>query len=634
MKNKILAITIRTLSVGFVLFQLITAATGSLPPLVQRPIHVFFAVTLTFLLVGAKKYEREEGKRKSISIGDLILIIIMTVSVVFILVNYNALMFWPFSDSIWVNMLAASTILIAMESSRRRVGITFPLLTALAAIYAFWGHLIPGYWGHAPLSATTILDTLFLTDAGVWGLVTGVSATLVAMFIIFGSFLLFTGGGQTLIDASVLVAAKMWGGGAKVAVISSAFFGMLSGSGVANSAATGNFTIPLMKNAGYPPEYAAAVEATASSGGSITPPIMGSTAFIMAELTGRPYLAVMTAAIIPSFLFYLTLLFSVDCYARKKRLPPLPSETVKSVRSVFSWRRLVPIVLPVSALVGLLINGFSAYFSAFWACIAAVASFIICANSISQLKANLKKTIDGFEGAGKALASIAPLLVCASIVVTLIQLTGISVKLTDLIMSLGKTSVLLSLMLGAMVAMILGMGVPVNAAYILCAAVVAPGLSKMGLSVLAVHMFIMYFACLANITPPICPAVFVTAGIAGSNWWNTGWLSARLGFIKYIIPFIFAFDVTLIMQGPGSAILLSLAQVTYASILMVIGIEGFFLIKVNALFRILFLISGMLVLLPQMQLTQIGFVLSIPLSLFMFWQWKKNRPTTKIKATV
>lgn len=467
MKHKIIAISIKLLSVGFVLFHLITAATGSLQPLVQRPIHVLFAVTLTFLLVGAKKHEHEKGTRKSISIGDLIVIIIVTVSCAFILLSYDTLMTWPFSDSIWVNMLAAATILIVMESARRRVGITFPILTGVVAGYAFWGHLIPGYWGHAPLSPETILNTLFLTDVGVWGLVTGVSATLVAMFIIFGGFLLFTGGGQTLIDAAVLVAAKMWGGGAKVAVISSAFFGMLSGSGVANSAATGNFTIPLMKKAGYKADYAAAVEATASSGGSITPPIMGSTAFIMAELTGRSYLSVMTAAIIPSFLFYLTLFFSIDCYARKRRLPPLPPETVKSVRKVFTWRRLIPIVLPVSALVGMLLSGFSAYFAAFWACLAAIASYIVCAPSLSQIKERLKKTIVGFEGAGKSLAAIAPLLVCASIVVSLIQLTGISVKLSDLIMNLGQHSALLSLMLGALVAMILGMGVPVNAAYIL-----------------------------------------------------------------------------------------------------------------------------------------------------------------------
>jgi TRAP transporter 4TM/12TM fusion protein len=628
LSNRTISLGTRIIAIGFVLFHLYTAAMGSLYPLQQRPIHVAFAVVLTFALVSAKKGTGES--RTKIPVWDWLLIGLTLLSCGYIVVNSETLMAFGGRNLVREAALSGLLLLLILETGRRRLGLTFPIIVTVALLYTSFGHYIPGYWGHAPIRLQFLLEALYVTDVGIWGLITGVSATLVALFVIFGAFMLFTGGGQTLMDIAVKLAGRVSGGAAKIATLASAFFGMISGSAVANSAATGNFTIPLMKKLGYGSEYAAAVEATASTGGAFTPPVMGAVAFVLAEMTGTPYVTVMIAAVIPSFLFYFGVFISIDFYARKKRLPPVPPEMIPSTRSIFTWVKIGPVFFPVVALVGLLMSGFSPFYAAFWGCIAAVFMYNISGN-ISGTKTRLKKTLDSLEAAGKSLASVVPLLVCASIFVGLIGLSGIGVKFTELAMTLGEISPFMALLVAAIVAIILGMGLPAPAAYVLCAAVVAPGIVKLGIPMLAAHMFVMYFACISCITPPVAPAVFVTSGIAQSNWMRTGWRSVRLAFIIYVIPFMFAYNTSLIMQGSASNILASLTVTLWITLILVISSEGFFLARVGIISRLCFFASGVLLLIPnQFLLTIAGIALSVLTMIITLLTWYKSRHTASI----
>jgi len=620
--NRAVSVSIKIIAVAFVFFHLYTAVTGTLGFLQQRPIHVLFALTLTFALVNARG--REE--RTKIPIWDLGLIALTLLSTGYILIRSEFLMAnAPLFRMPLEFPLAVIMVLLLLEAGRRRIGLTFPILTSVAMLYAVFGHLIPGHWGHAPISAKYMLEALYISSTGIWGLLTGLSATVIAMFIIFGAFILFTEGGQTLVELSIALAGRMWGGAAKVAAVASAFFGMISGSAIANTAATGNFTIPLMKRLGYSSEFAGAVEATASTGGIFTPPVMGATAFILAEFVGLPYVRVMGAAMIPAFLFFFGVFFSIDHHARKLRLAPVPPELIPPLRSAASVRKLAPVVIPAAVLVGALLTGFSAFYSAFWGCCAALFMYLVTTPSIAAFKARLKTFVDGLEAAGKTLANVVPLLACAAIVIGLISLTGIGVKFSELIMSLGQAHILLALVMGAIVAIILGMGLPAAAAFVLCAAVVAPGLVKLGVWPLAAHMFILYYACISGITPPVCPNVFVASAIAGSNWLKTAWQAVRLAFIIYIIPFIFVFAHPLLMEGSVTSILTLFVAATWATFLLTIGFGGFFLTNVGPILRLVFFASAILILLPIPQFTAVGAVLSVLAMFLLLRRWFKSR---------
>jgi TRAP transporter 4TM/12TM fusion protein len=371
-------------------------------------------------------------------------------------------------------------------------------------------------------------------------LLVGVASTTIGAFILFGSVLLFTGGGQTFMDLAVRLSGRSPGGAAKIATVASGLFGMISGSAVANVATTGNFTIPLMKRLGYSPALAGGIEAVASTGGQIAPPVMGAAAFVMAEIIGRSYFDIAKAAILPAFLYYLGAFATIHFIALNRGLRIVPESEMPAWRSVLALHRIGPILIAFAALLFGILTGRSVQTAAFYGVVGLFASYLVLnVRSPKDLYAALKIIVNSLEDAGKALVMIGVLLAGAQILVSMVNMTGLGVTLSTMIVALANNSIWLIAVVTALVCMVLGMGIPTTAAYVLVAAVLAPALTKVGVSPIVAHMFVFYYATISVITPPVCVAVFVAAGIAQTNWLAVAREACKLGAVTYVIPFMF-----------------------------------------------------------------------------------------------
>ncbi len=590
-------------AVAFVAFHIYTSFAGPFPNLKQRAIHVGFAMILAFCLMRPTK-KKINDTWKSLFLGvDVLFILITIIACGYIFVNYNWIMDHAAESTNLQLLLGTVLILLTLETGRRTIGIVFPVFTLCFFLYALYGQYIPdiplvgdylSYWGHRGFSMKHIIQVMYLSDKGLWGFVTGVSSTIVAIFIIFGGFLLATGAGDTFMDFATRFTGRFQGGAAKASLIASAFFGMLSGSAVANTATTGNFTIPLMKRLNYGKEFAAGVEATASAGGQITPPIMGSAAFLMAELLEMTYVKVAICAIIPAYLFFVAVFFSIHFESCRRRLKPLPEGHMKPFAKILKPSRSIPLLLPVTLLIGMMFNGFTPETSVFWAIVTLSILYVFSSGKISEIKQRVFKLITGMSVSGKSLIKVVPLLVCANIIVSLITLTGIGVNLSEVIFSLSGTHTYFALVLAALVALMMGMGVPTPAAYLLSATVVAPSLVHMGFEPIAAHMFVLYFAILSVLTPPVCPGVYVAAGIAGGDWLKTAWVAIRLAIVTYLLPFMFILNTSLLMLGSTSMILWSVAAATIGVCILAAGTMGYLLNDLGTITRFVLIAAALL----------------------------------------
>jgi len=595
-------ILLSAVAITFVSFQIYTGFAGPLPNLKQRAIHVGFALILTFFIM--RPTRRKRGNTwVSLFLGiDMIFILLAIISCGYIFFNYNWIMEHPAESTNIQLFFGTAALILALEAGRRTIGIIFPVLTVIFLLYALLGQYIPdipligdylSYWGHRGFSLKHIIQVMYLSDKGLWGFITGVSSTIVAIFIIFGGFLLSTGAGDTFMDLAARLTGRFLGGAAKVSVVVSAFFGMLSGSAVANTATTGNFTIPLMKRLRYGNEFAAGVEATASAGGQITPPIMGSAAFLMAELLEMTYIKVAICAIIPAYLFFISVFFAIHFESARRNLESVPKDHIKPLGTILKPSRSIPLLIPVVLLIVLMMQGRTPETAAFWAIAVLSMLYIFSTFKVSEIKKRIYGLIAGMNTVGRSLIKVVPLLVCANIIVSLITLTGIGVNISEIIIGLSGSHSYLALGLAAIVALMLGMGVPTPAAYLLGAAVVAPSLINMGFEPIASHMFVLYFAILSVLTPPVCPGVYVAAGIANADWLKTAWVAIRLAIVKYILPFMFILNTSLLMLGPTSKIIWSVATATMGAYMIAAGTMGFLVKNIGIVMRIV-LIAGAL----------------------------------------
>lgn len=611
-------ILVSALAVAFVSFHIYTGFAGPLPNLKQRAIHVGFAMVLVFCLMRPTK-KKIGDTWTSLFLRVDILFIAMTVAACgYIFFNYNWIMEHAAESTSIQLFLGTILIFLTLETGRRTIGIVFPLLTVCFFIYALFGQYIPdiplvgdylSYWGHRGFSMKHIIQVMYLSDKGLWGFVTGVSSTIVAIFIIFGGFLLSTGAGDTFMDFATRFTGRFLGGAAKASLMASAFFGMLSGSAVANTATTGNFTIPLMKRLKYGKEFSAGVEATASAGGQITPPIMGSAAFLMAELLEMTYIKVAICAIIPAFLFFASVFFAIHFESGRRKLKPLPKEHIKPFREILTPSRSIPLVVPVTLLIVLMLKGLTPEASVFWAIVTLSILYVFSTRNAVEIKSRLYGLVSGMNVAGRSLIKVVPLLVCANIIVSLITLTGIGVNISEVIFSLSGTHTYLALVLAAIVALMMGMGVPTPAAYLLSATVVAPSLVHMGFEPIAAHMFVLYFAILSVLTPPVCPSVYVAAGIADADWLKTAWVAIRLAIVKYILPFMFILNTSLLMLGSTSGIIISVVSATIGVCMIAAGTMGYLLEDLGAVTRVALIVGSLLCFTGSPIYVAIGFVL-------------------------
>jgi TRAP transporter 4TM/12TM fusion protein len=598
---------VRLVAIAFALFQVGTAAPffGAYPDLIQRSTHLTFAFVLCFFLYPLRPGRSPAGRP---SVVDWAFAAVTLVGFGYLVIHYNWIMENP-SDSTRTGIVLGTLVtLLTLEAARRTIGPTFAVLAALGIAYTLFGAWIPGTWGHRGFSWISIQESLYLSTQGILGTVTGISATLVAIFLVFGAILYHTGGGETFVDLAKLIAGRSYGGPAKVSVFSSAFFGTISGSAVANVVVDGIFNIPLMKRLRYKPEFAAAVEATASTGGQIMPPVMGAGAFVMAELLQIPYVQVAIAAALPAILYYLGCGASIHFEARRQRLETIPRELLPRAREVFAWRRSAALFVPVVLLTYFLLRGYTAGTSTFWSIVASLVIYLVSATSWQDFRLRCAGVVQALEAGGKGIVLIATLIAAAGILIGVINLTGIGIKLSEFIIGASGQSLLTALFFAMVVCIILGMGLPTTAAYVLAASVVAPALIKLGALPLAAHLFVFYFAIISAITPPVCAAVYVAAAIARANWVRTGLIATRLGLAGFIVPYMFVFAPALLWRGEWLEIGWATVTACVGVIALAAGSMGFFVRPAGWAERLALIGAALLLIKPGIYTDMVGFV--------------------------
>ena len=591
------------MSVLLVLFHLITSGFGVLPDLQQRAVHLFFTISMTFLLTPASKKKKGTSE---LPVYDIILAVAAAVCCGYIFFIYNKVLWKPLQWlSIWDHVFAILLVLLLLEASRRAVGMTFPVMATLFFIYAHWGYLFPGRWGHRGMTLDFIFQTFYHTTTGIWGTMVGMSATMLAMFGIFGAVLSATGGSQTFIKLGSALTGKSTGGSGKVALIASGLFGMVSGSAPANVVATGTFTIPMMKKSGYKNEWAAAISAVGASGGLIMPPIMGAGAFIMSQLIGVPYITIAKAAIPSAFLYYFSAFICVHYFSKKNGIAG------STVSGKVSIKETAVIFIPIALFLVFLILGYTVTIGAFYASLAGLATCLIIyaieEKAFAQTAKRFGKLCAGTTlGGARSIVTLSGLLAGSQIVITLVNMSGFGVKLASLIVSIGRDQLFICLLLSMVVCIIMGMGLPVTAAYVLGAAVLIPALTTLEVPLLAAHLFVFYFATLGNITPPVCAAVYLSAGLADANWLRTGWLSCMMAIPAFIVPYTFAYDEAFLLNGPFTGILLALVTATCGVFFTALAVAGFSRRKLQMLWRVLLFLGGITMIIPNVKVSLMG----------------------------
>lgn len=543
------------------IFQLYVALMGPPEAYVMRGIHLAFALALTFLILPGLRKRTER-----ISMLDVALALMATAGAVYPMINLTYVVTrMPYVDDpiVYDYIFGGLLTLTLLEATRRATGIALPAIAVFFIVYALT-------LGNQPLG--TVLDQTYLTTEGIFGIPLYVSATYVMLFILFGAFVERSGAGQLFMDAALALTGHTAGGPAKVSVVTSSLFGTVSGSAVANVMTTGPFTIPMMKRTGYNPAFAGGVEAVASTGGQLMPPIMGAAAFVMAEFLGVSYLTVAIFAIVPSLLYYLAVFMAVHFEAHRLGLKGLPKADLPRLGTVLRERG--HLFIPLIVIIVTLLSGRSAAFAA----VCGIASVL----PTTWLKANTRRTftlpviIDTLANGAKNTVIVALACACAGIVVGAITLTGAGLEFTGIVLVLSNNSLVLALVLTMVAGMLVGMGLPTTPAYIVQVALLVPALVKLGIQVEAAHLFVLYFAVLSAITPPVAIAVFAATGISRAGLMETSWAAVKLGLTGYIIPFMFVFGPSLLLIGDWNTILVSVITAAIGVTCLAGGLHGYF----------------------------------------------------------
>lgn len=516
---------------------------------------------------------------------------------------------------------------LVVEAARRVLGWAFVGVVLAFTLYALLGRFVPGIFHHFGLPVNDLVLRLSLSQQGVLSMPMSVVSTQVVFFMIFAAFLQAGGGAEFIVNLSRAVFGRTRGGPAKMAVSASCLFGMISGSAVANVATTGMITIPLMKRIGYTPQKAGAIEALASSGGQFMPPIMGASAFLMAEFIGVTYWAVVVAAFLPALLYYVALFVLVDIEAVRTGLSGLPSSELPPFRRALSrgWVFVPPLFILVFLLGGVRL-------SATWSCLWALVSLVLFSLVYKQTRMTPRVVYRSLDRGMGSMTDITVACAAAGIVMGVVYATNFGIALSSMLIELSHGILLILLLLTAIVSLILGMGMTTVACYLFLSMLVAPALVKMGIPVMAAHLFIFYFGCLSAITPPVCLASYVGAGIAGVKPMAVGWLAAAWGSIAYILPFFFVYNPALMLQGPPGEIALAFVSGVLGAICFAAGIQSYFRGKLNGVQRLLFFIIGLAMIYPGWRSDATGLALFALVTLWQRSQTRKSGFSTAIDS--
>jgi TRAP transporter 4TM/12TM fusion protein len=597
----------------FAIVQLVLPIFVSLIDLQLRAIHIISGISLASL---AYPYRKSDQENNEISLWDLFLIAIVIIANVNTFLKAMQIYMIPGSASTFDLIIGSLLILVILDSARRSVGWAIPIFVAVLFLYIIIGPKLTGIWRLPGLSWKFVINSVYFSALGIYGSITGMSATFIAMFIIFGALISGAGGGKTFIDIALALTGRYRGGPAKTAVVSSALFGSISGSGVANVSVTGNYTIPLMKRLGYSPDFAAGVEAIASTGGGITPPIMSISAFIMAEFLGIPYLKVIAYALIPCLLYYTGVFAGVHFETVRKGLSAVPKSEIPSWQSILKFKRIASLIIPTGVLLYFIAIGRALIFAGFYACVAVIIVFLLSSLSLSGLKENIIKIGNGLSEGGLGLSKIVPILVSVNILVNMIGITGIAPKISELILSIGGDNLLLALLIATIIPFILGTSLPVVPTYILSLSILSPSLLKLGIDQIALHLFFIYWSLLGGVTPPTCTQAIVAAGIAKSNWLKTALVAVKLGIVAFIIPYFFVLNPALVGRDNVWSVITYTVSAFFGALLLAYGFFGRIKSHFNSIFRILYVGSGFLLMCPKHILSIIGIGIGLPVFLY------------------
>lgn len=610
------------IAVGLALFHLYTGYFGVLVALLQKSIHIQAVMALVFLM---RPLSERYKDHPLIIAADLLFLAAAMVAFGYVTFHYEYItnregLASPVSPSEYAMGVAA--ILLLLEAVRRCAGWPLAAVTGTALIYAMVGPYLPGILAHRGWSLYYLISYLYLDQEGIYGLPLSISATYAALYILFGAFLGVTGAGQFFIDLACSLAGKSRGGPAKIAVISSALFGSVSGTPVANVYGTGSFTIPMMIRLGYQRHFAGAVEATASTGGAFMPPVMGAAVFIMADITGIPYASIAFSAVIPAVLYFLAVGLMVHFEAVRVGLKGLPDEEVPPFKKSL---RNIHLIIPLLGLVYALVTGYTAFRAAFVAIVLSVAVSFVRA----ETRLTLRSTWDALEKGGKDMILIATATASAGIIIGVVGLTGFALRFTSIILSFGDATLIAPLILTMIACLLLGVGMPAAAAYIIVASLAVPALIDLGVPVLAAHLFAYYFAVLANVTPPVAMAAYAGASVAGASMMRTGVTASKLALTGFLVPYLFVYGPSLLMTGTVGTIVWSSLTALVGVFTLTAGLEGWLLGRANLLERALLIGAALSLIKTGIWTDALGFVL---FAAVLAWQFRYKRNPARAVA--
>jgi TRAP transporter 4TM/12TM fusion protein len=593
-------------------FSLYTAFFGIMSDMIQRSVHLGLVLVLVYL-----------GALVPSSLGLISNRTLRILSIALAVIGLATMLYqvWFFDEiasrygeltqvEFYIGLVAT---LILLEATRRTIGWPIVILALIFLLYAYFGYLLPGLANHRGYDLERIMSQLYLGGGGIFGTPLGVSSTFVILIVLFGAALETSGAGKVLMDIATSLTGRSRGGPAKAAVVGSSLMGMVSGTAVANVLTTGTISIPLMKRTGYRPEVAGAIEAVASTGGQLMPPVMGAAAFLMADLTGISYFEIARAAIIPALLYYVVLFSVVHLEAVKQGIALLKREELPSLSKTLKTGSHLLLSLPV--FVYMLFSGYSVMYASFWAFIAAILLSYVRRSTWLTPKKLYQTIINGVE----AVLPVATACACAGIIIGVITLTGLGLKFSSLVISLSDGNLFLALILTMIASLILGMGLPTAAAYILVATLAAPALEQLGVNQLAAHLFVFYSAMLSSITPPVALAAYAAAGLAKANPFRIAIVACQFGCAAFIVPYFFAYNPALLMVDttPGVVVIAALTTVV-GGICLAITIQGWCIKNINVLERFAFAVVVWLLLDTSLTTDIAGFILLAALASHQF----------------
>jgi len=577
------------LAIAMGCFQLVVAGYGFIVTNMRIAIHLTFALTLISIL----KPARFKNNLLTDIFNVLVTLLTAACGLFYIYETRSAYaLTYTLNGPTQMDVIVGTIIiLLVLECARRMTGNALPIICIVFLLYALFGHTLPGLLTHKQYTWRNIVDIIVYTSEGLFGQPLSISSSYVAAFVMFGSFLGVSGAGQWFIDMAYAMTGKSRSGPAMTAVVSSAAMGTISGTGVANVVTTGAFTIPLMKSCGYSPKLAGAIEATASTGGQIMPPVMGAGAFILAEMVGIPYSQVAIAAVLPAAVYFMAVAFQVDFEAGRLGMKGMPASELPPKLKTFraGWLYLVPVGVLIWALC---IMNFSANYSALYAiAVIVIIGFVF---GVQGKRLTIQKVLQAIEEGARDMLSVTSACAIAGIMIGVLTKTGLGLKFTSLLLGFSGGLLLPTMILTMVCCIILGMGLPTTAAFIITATLCAPALIELGISPLGAYLFVFYYACLSAITPPVALAAFAAAGLSGAKPLETGLCATRLGLAGFLIPYFFCFTPAMLFQGTAIEIIQVCITTVLGIYFLAGGLEGYMWRTLNIVERGLLVIAALL----------------------------------------